>query len=528
MGKKFIESFVEECYRQGLTEKQACAALEATMQKEAAFIKSAAGEYGDIQGLGGRIASIDASGAGNPKALDHSVAAPYGTVVRGDPRMSIYDPSDWFPMLGNWFEDKAGNLANFFIPGTYTPRRIKHDPFTSQQYLLDYTKNRRLDFDEELDAAVEYGERLRKKYGENDPRYKNYDPYRQAMDTMYAPIQGKYNRFNKKYKSERAALVQLLDQAKADLARNPDMAYEISSLQGQIAELDKRHATAKATYDRETAEYHDMFGGANGGEPKSNKHSVRMHTRDAIAANQKDLAYANDMLQHRNSGFVNRWLKPWNWAKSFESMDPEWERQRRALMQQNINLRAAQRDQNAMAEDLVRKGMTRETAEEISRGAATGKNYAERLEAEAAKARSAKKKKLRADKAMRSAVIGPKAMRSAAEIVDGTAAAKRNFGKAMAGDMARTIDPSLAPKTPAQAATPVAPPKPAAPLLSAKNMQKVQGIADGSTAAKRQHASSMMGNTAKATLGPREAAKVVSNIPAKTPIKKKLEEDAFV
>lgn len=540
MGKKFIESFVEECYRQGLTEKQACIALNVTMQKEAAFVKSAAGEYGDIEGLGRRIHNLELSGAGNPRALGHSVSAPYGQMVEGDSARSIYDPGDWLPMLGNWLERQAGNAVNFFIPGTYTPPKVQYDPYTSQRYLLDYTKNRRKDFDRARSAAVAKYDYLVKKYGRDDPRVKSFDVNKAMMDNMYAPIQQDYDSFNKRYKTKRAILEKRLARAQADLKRNPNAQAEIESLQGQLAILDDRHTQAKAKYDKRTTDFHDMFG-AKGGDPAGSRHSVRRTTSDAIYRNQAQLRHINDMLQHQNSGFFNRWLKPWNWAKSFESMDPAWQRKRTALMRQNIELNAALDDQDAMYEDLARRGQTREAAEEISRTRAGGSTYGARLEEEAEKARAAKAKKEQEAKALKASITGAKAMRDVRGIMNGTSQAKRDFAGAMMGDIARNIDPKLAPAKP-KAAPVKAPVKaPAKPAITQKSMQDMHNLVNGTTKAKRDFAGAIMGNTAKATLGRREAAKLTSPAsrpvaaptkPAAKPAKKKTkklnEEDAFV
>lgn len=541
MGKKFIESFVEECYRQGLTEKQACIALNVTMQKEAAFVKSATGEYGDIEGLGRRMHKIELSGAGNPRDLGYSVSAPYGQMVEGDSARSIYDPSDWLPMLGNWLERQAGNVANFFIPGTYTPPKVQHDPYSSQQYLLDYTKNRRRDYDRARAAAVAKYDYLVKKYGRDDPRVKSFDVNKAMMDKMYAPIQQDYDSFNKRYESKRAILEKRLARAQSHLKRNPNAAAEIEALQGQLAILDDRHAKAKAKYDKRTADFHDMFGGADGSDPASSRHAVARTTFDAIARNQAQLREANAMLQHQNSGFFNRWLKPWNWAKSFESMDPKWQRKRTALMRQNIELNAALDDQDAMYEDLARRGHTREAAEEISRTRAGGSTYGARLEEEAEKARAAKAKKDQEAKALKASITGTKAMRDVQGIMNGTSQAKRDFAGAMMGDMARNIDPKLAPAKPkaAPAKAPVKAPA-AKPAITQKSMQDMHNLVNGTTQAKRDFAGSIMGNTARATLGRREAAKLTSPAsrpvaaptkPAAKPAKKKTKkpnEDAFV
>ena len=60
MNKNFVESFVKECYNQGLTEKQACVALEITMQKSAAGTHTEYGDaYGDLNNLGARLANVE-------------------------------------------------------------------------------------------------------------------------------------------------------------------------------------------------------------------------------------------------------------------------------------------------------------------------------------------------------------------------------------------------------------------------------------------------------------------------------------
>ena len=498
MGKKFIESFVEECYRQGLTEKQACIALNVTMQKEAAFTKSAAGEYGDIEGLGRRIANLELSKAGDPRDLDYSVSAPYGRMMEGDSRRSIYDPSDWLPMLGNWLERKIGNGVNFFIPGTYTPPKVKYDPYSSQQYLLDYTKNRRKDFERARAAAVAKYDYLVKKYGYDDPIVKSFDINKDMMDNMYAPIRQDYDSFNKRYEGKRSILEKRLARAKANLARNPNAQAEIESLQGQLAILDERSAKAKAEYDKRTADFHDMF------SPTSRRHAVDRTTFDAIARNQAQLKKINAMLQHQNSGFANRWLKPWNWSKSFESMDPAWQRKRIALIRQNIALNAALDDQDAMYEDLKRRGQTPEAAKEISRTRASGSTYGARLEEEAEKVRAAKAKKAQEAKALKDSVTGAKAMRGVQGITNGASKATRDFAGAMMGNIARNIDPKLAPAKPATAAAPVKAPS-TKPATTREAMQAAGGVG--------------------ATLGatPKGKAK-----PIKKKTKKLKEEDAFV
>lgn len=369
MNKNFVESFVRECYNQGLTEKQACVALEITMQKSAAGTRTEYGDaYGDLNNLGARLAGVETT-QGEPTYADQ----PQWTNI-----------TDWPGLIWDGLESGAGALANWFLPGIYREEARVHDPYTSRNYTSNYTKGFRRNWDKARAVAAAKLSRIRDKYGVDDPRYKEFDPARATMEYMYNPIRNRRQHHIDEYNKARGIL-------EKDLARAEKAGFEhdAASLRGQIAELDKQHAANMADSDREDAEFRAMVGGTSGagGQAPSSKHNVAYTLGSQIDQNQRDLARVNDDLAYANSGFFNRWLNPLNWGRSIATMDTsELEKNRQYLINQTTDLRRQQREVADMQEAVSKHGWTPELAEAVMKGEPSPSKQVEPKEAPAAKA----------------------------------------------------------------------------------------------------------------------------------------------
>jgi hypothetical protein len=409
MNKNFVESFVRECYNQGLTEKQACAALEITMQKSAAATRTEYGDaYGDLNNLGARLANVETT-QGEPTYAEQ----PQWTNI-----------TDWPGLIWDGLESGAGALANWFIPGIYREEARVHDPYTSRAYVSDYTKGFRRNWDAARAASAAKLARIRDEYGTDDPRYKEFDPARATMEYMYNPIRNRRQHHIDEYNKARGVLENELARAEKYGATS-----RIASIKGQIAELDKQHAANMADSDREDAEFRAMVGGTSGvgGQTPSSKHNVASTLNSQIEANQRDLDRINDDLAYANSGFFNRWINPFtaDWGRAIATTDTsQLEKNRQYLINQNVDLRQREREVADMQEAVSKHGWTPELADAVMKG---GPSMSQQLE-EKAKAVEAEKAKKKAELAK-------------------TQAAKSDFGKAMVG--------FADPKQPVKAKSPV-------------------------------------------------------------------------
>lgn len=376
MNKNFVESFVRECYNQGLTEKQACAALEVTMQKSAAGTRTAYGDaYGDLDNLGARLSGVGVT-QGQPTYADQ----PQWTNIL-----------DWPGLIWDGIESGAGALANWFIPGVYQGEARVHDPYTSRSYTSNYAKNFRRDWDEAQDVAAEQLAQALDEYGPNDPRYKDFDVARATMEYMYNPIQNRRKQHVEDYNKARGVLEKELARAKSYGATS-----RIASIKGQLAELEKQHAANMADSDREDAEFRAMVGGTSGAkrQPDSTKHDVAYTLNNQIEANQRDLDRINDDLAYADSGFINRWINPFtaDWGRAIATMDTsDLNKNRQFLIDQNVDLRQREREVADMQEDMRKRGWTPELAKTVMKG---GPSMSQQLEekAKVVEAEKAKKK----------------------------------------------------------------------------------------------------------------------------------------
>lgn len=394
MNKNFVESFVKECYNQGLTEKQACAALEITMQKSAAGTRVGDVDvYGDLSNLGARLAGIETT-QGQPTYEEQ----PQWTNL-----------TDWPGLIWDGIQSGAGALANWFIPGVYRGEARAHDPYTSRQYTSNYAKNFRRDWDKARAFAAERVARALEEYGPNDPRYKNFDVARATMEYMYNPIRNRRQHHIEDYKKARKSVERSLA-----LAVKDGNTWDAASLRKQLEEIDRQHALNMADSDREEAEFKAMVGGTSGkGKTDSTKHNVAYTLGKQIDDNQKDLARINDDLSFANSGFFNRWLNPLtaDWGRAIATMDTsQLNKDRQHLINQTGDLRRRRNEIADMQEDVRKRGWTPKLAESVMKG---GPSMSEQLEAKAKAVEAAKaKKKAEVAKAQE---------------------AKKNFGTAVAG-----------------------------------------------------------------------------------------------
>lgn len=405
MNKNFVESFVKECYNQGLTEKQACVALELTMQKSAAGTRVGdVDAYGDLSNLGERLKGIEVK-QGQP-------------TYEEQPQWT--NPTDWPGLLWDGIQSGAGALANWFVPGVYRGEARAHDPYTSRQYTSNYAKNFRRDWDEAQNVAAEQLAQALEKYGPDDPRYKNFNMARATMEYMYNPIRNRRKQHMEEYTKARKSIERSLA-----LAEKDGNEWEAASLRGQLAELDKQHALNMADADREDAEFRAMVGGTSGASerPESTKHDVAYTLGKQIDANQKDLARINSDLSFANSGFFNRWLNPLtaDWGRAIATMDTsKLNKNRQYLINQTGDLRRRRNEIADMQEDVRKRGWTPKLAEQVMKG---GPSMGEQLAAKAKAVEAEKaKKKVEAAKAQK---------------------AKKNFGTAVAGfaDPNRPVKP---------------------------------------------------------------------------------------
>ena len=74
------------------------------------------------------------------------------------------------------------------------------------------------------------------------------------------------------------------------------------------------------------------------------------------------------MIQHENSGFFNKWLKPWNWGVSTSSMDSKWEQSSVILRSQINQLNEALDEIRLIRREMEEDGFTRSRALSIIKG----------------------------------------------------------------------------------------------------------------------------------------------------------------
>ena len=221
MGNKFVESFVEECYRHGLTELQAAAALE----------KSAAYEFG-------------ATSAEQEAAMREYLKLRNANLLQYAPPRSWYNPDDIPELASEAWSDFWGSIANAFVADTYKKRRYIDNPFSSPSYLINYVRSSQdKDAEDILSAAELMAEG-------NSLAGRNFDEavYEINMDRIYSRLEHAYNR----HKEVDADLRHKL----AFYKQNPQQhADTIARLEHQIKLNDQKLEAAKKSAQFSMREY---------------------------------------------------------------------------------------------------------------------------------------------------------------------------------------------------------------------------------------------------------------------------------
>lgn len=265
-----------------------------------------------------------------------------------------------------WFRHFIMLLLSFLCAFVFSACEEKEDaipPYVEMDqhtlYVMNYSRNFRRDWDEAQDVAAEQLAQARDKYGPNDPRYKDFDVARATMEYMYNPIQNRRKHRIEDYNKARSSLEESLARAE-----NAGAEYEAASLRGQIAELDKQHAKNTEEYKREKQMFLSMFGSRK----KVDKYDATVVILAALEKKLCHLQMVEAMIQHENSGFFNKWLKPWNWGVSMSSMDSKWEQSSVILRSQINQLNEALDEILLIRREMEEDGFTRSRALSIIKG----------------------------------------------------------------------------------------------------------------------------------------------------------------
>lgn len=211
-----------------------------------------------------------------------------------------------------WFRHFIVLLLSFLSAFVFSACEEKEDgipPYVEMdQHTLDvmnYAKRFRRDWDRARAVAAERLALARERYGTDDPRYKDFDVARATMEYMYDPIRNRRMHRTEKYEKARGVLEKRL----AD-AENEGTKWEAAAIRGQMVELDKQHAKNTEEYKREKQMFLSMFGSRK----KKDKYDAKVVIYAALEKKLCHLQMVEAMIQHENSGFFNKWLKPWNWG----------------------------------------------------------------------------------------------------------------------------------------------------------------------------------------------------------------------
>lgn len=265
-----------------------------------------------------------------------------------------------------WFRHFIMLLLSFLCAFVFSACEEKEDaipPYVEMdQHALDvmnYSRNFRRDWDAAESAVGERLALLRRKYGPDDPRYKDFDPARAKMEYMYNPIRWKREHLTKEYNNARGILEERLARA-----RNAGAQSYIAALKGQIVELERQHAKNTEEYKREKQVFLSMFGSRK----KVDKYDATVVILAALEKKLCHLQMVEAMIQHENSGFFNKWLKPWNWGVSMSSMDSKWEQSSVILRSQINQLNEALDEIRLIRREMEEDGFTRSRVLSIIEG----------------------------------------------------------------------------------------------------------------------------------------------------------------
>ncbi len=225
--------------------------------------------------------------------------------------------------------------------------------------VMNYAKRFRRDWDAAQDVVAEQLAQALEEYGPNDPRYKEFDTARATMEYMYDPIRNRRKHHIEDYNKARGILEK--DLARAEKA---GFMHDAASLRGQLAELDKQHAENTEEYKREKQMFLSMFGSRK----KVDKYDATVVILAALEKKLCHLQMVEAMIQHENSGFFNKWLKPWNWGVSMSSMDYKWEQSSVILRSQINQLYEALDEILLIRREMEEDGFTRSRALSIIKG----------------------------------------------------------------------------------------------------------------------------------------------------------------
>ena len=265
-----------------------------------------------------------------------------------------------------WFRHFIMLLLSFLCAFVFSACEEKEDgipPYVEMdQHTLDvmnYAKRFRRDWDEAQDVAAERLAQELDEYGPNDPRYKKFDTVRATIEYMYDPIRNRRKHHIEEYTKARGSLEESLARAEQHGSK-----YYVASLKGEIAELDKQHAKNTEEYKREKQMFLSMFGSRK----KKDKYDATVVILAALEKKLCHLQKVEAMIQHENSGFFNKWLKPWNWGVSTSSMDSKWEHSRVILRSQINQLNEALDEILLIRREMEEDGYTRSRALSIIKG----------------------------------------------------------------------------------------------------------------------------------------------------------------
>ena len=225
--------------------------------------------------------------------------------------------------------------------------------------VMDYAKRFRRGWDAAQASAGAELAWIRDEYGTDDPRYKEFDSARAIIEYMYDPIRNRCKHHIEEYKKARGILEKRLARAE-----NAGHTYTVASLQGEIAELDKQHAKNTEEYKREKQVFLSMFGSRK----KEDKYDATVVILAALEKKLSHLQMVEAMIQHENSGFFNKWLKPWNWGVSMSSMDSKWGHSRVILRSQINQLNEALDEIILIRQEMEEDGYTRSRVLSIIEG----------------------------------------------------------------------------------------------------------------------------------------------------------------
>ena len=266
----------------------------------------------------------------------------------------------------HWFRYFIMLLLSFFCAFVFSACEEKEDaipPYVEMdQHTLDvmnYAKNFRRDWDKARAFVAERVARIFEEYGPDDPRYKNFDVARATMEYMYDPIRNRRQHHIEDYNKARGILEERLARA-----RNAGAQSTVNALKGQIVELERQHAKNTEEYKREKQMFLSMFGSRK----KEDKYDATVVILAALEKKLCHLQMVEAMIQHENSGFFNKWLKPWNWGVSTSSMDSKWEQSSVILRSQINQLNEALDEILLIRRKVEERGFTRSRVLSIIKG----------------------------------------------------------------------------------------------------------------------------------------------------------------